>query len=125
MSTNQLQPGDVLDLTAPTGGVIKGVPVVIGAQLVVPTETVAQTLPFRGHTIGVWSMPKAPSQAWAEGAAVYWDVTNSRFSTTATVGFFRAGVAVEAVAGGAGDTTGKVRLTGEVTFAVSATYVQR
>lgn len=125
MGTSYLQPGDVLQLTAPTGGVTKGVPCIIGAHVVIPLDTVAQTLPFRGMINGVHSAPKAPSQAWTEGQAVYYDDTNKRFSNVATVGFFRAGIAIEAVAGGAGDTTGKVRLTGEVTFAVSATYVQR
>ncbi len=125
MATSYIQPGEVLDFTAPTGGVIKGVGVVIGAHVVIPLDTVAQTLPFRGMVTGVHSVAKAPSQAWTEGQAIYYDTTNSRFSNVATVGFFRCGSAVEAVAGGAGDTIGKVRLTGEVTFAVSATYVQR
>jgi predicted RecA/RadA family phage recombinase len=125
MGTSYLQPGEVLEFTAPGGGVTKGVPVIIGSQIVIPIDTVAATLPFRGYTTGVHSVPKAPSQAWTEGQAVYLDSGNGRFSNATTVGFYRAGVAVEAVGSGAGETTGKVRLTGEVTFAVSATYVQR
>lgn len=122
---NYIQPGDVMEFTAPGGGTTKGVGVIIGALLVIATETIAAGSKFRGHVAGVFSHAKAASQAWTEGQAVYWDNTNKIFSNVATVGFFRAGIAAEAVAGGAGDTTGKVRLTGEVTFAVSATYVQR
>lgn len=125
MSRSFIQPGNVMTFTAPTGGVVAGTGVMIGNQLVIPRETVAQTLPFSGDVVGVHSHAKAASQAWTEGQALYWDNTNKVFSNVATVGFFRAGIAAEAVAGGAGDTTGKVRLTGEVTFAVSATYVQR
>jgi predicted RecA/RadA family phage recombinase len=125
MGTSYQQPGEVLEFIAPTGGVAKGVGVIIGALLLIALDTVAQTLLFRGMAIGVHSVAKAASQAWTEGQAVYFDNTNKWFSNVATVGFFRAGVAVEAVAGGAGDLIGKVRLTGEDTFAVSATYVQR
>ncbi len=126
MARSYIQPGDVLNgLTAPTGGVTAGVPVLIGNHVVIPQQTVAQTLTFDGYVTGVHSVPKADSQAWTEGQAVYLDNTNHLFSTASTVGFYRAGVAVEAVGAGAGLTTGKVRLTGEVTFAVSATYVAR
>ncbi len=125
MATSFVQPGEVLEFTAPTGGVTKGVGVMIGNILVIALDTVAQTLPFRGMTVGVHSVAKVGSQAWTEGVAVYFDTTNKWFSSTATVGFFRAGVAVVAVGSGAGETIGIVRLTGEDTFAVSATYVQR
>ena len=125
MASNYLQPGETLTLTAPTGGTTKGVGFIDGSIFAIALDSIAQTLPVQGTRLGVWSHAKAPSQAWTEGQAIYWDDTNKRFSNVATVGFFRVGVAVEAVAGGAGDTTGKVCLTGEVTFAVSATYVQR
>ncbi len=111
MGTSYIQPGDILKFTAPTGGVTKGVPVLIGATVVIPNDTVAQTLPFMGHVTGVHSAPKAASQAWAEGVVVYLDNTAHVFTTVSTSNT-RAGFAVEAVAGGAGDTTGKVRLNG-------------
>lgn len=122
---NFIKPGKTMTFTAPGGGVVSGTTYLIGNQLVVATNTVAAGLPFEGVTEGVFSVPKAGSQAWAEGVAVYWDNAAKVFSTAATVGFYRAGTAAEAVAGGAGDTTGKVRLSGEVTFAVSAAYVAR
>jgi predicted RecA/RadA family phage recombinase len=111
MGTSFIQPGEVLTFTAPTGGVTKGVPVLIGAICVIPMDTVAQTLPFQAFVTGVHSVPKADSQAWAEGAVVYLDNTAHVF-TTVTTANTRAGVAVEAVAGTAGLVTGKVRLNG-------------
>ena len=49
------------------------------------------------------------TQAWTVGARVYWDDTNKRCTTVATDNT-PVGVAVEAVASGAGDTIGRVRL---------------
>ena len=52
---------------------------------------------------------KVGSQAWTVGAKIYWDDTNKRCTTVATDNTL-IGVAVEAVASGAGDTIGRVRL---------------
>lgn len=122
---NFIKPGKTMTFTAPAGGVVSGSAYIIGALLVIANNTVAAGLPFEGETEGVFSLPKAGTQAWTEGQAVYWDNTAKVFSSAATAGFYRAGVAAAAVAGGAGDTTGQVRLTGEVTFPVSAAYVAR
>lgn len=111
MSRTNIQPGDVMTFTAPSGGVVAGTGVLIGALLVIPQATVAQGLPFDGVVTGVVSHAKADSQAWAEGASVYWDNTNKVFTTTATSNYY-AGTAAEAVASTAGLTTGKVRLNG-------------
>lgn len=108
---NYEQPGLALTFTAPTGGVTSGVPVLIGGLLVVPVASADQTEKFAGYTQGVFEVTKVGSQAWAEGAVVYWDNANDRFTTTAADNY-RAGVAVEAVGSGAGLTTGVVRLDG-------------
>jgi hypothetical protein len=60
---------------------------------------------------GVFDLTKIGSQAWTVGAKVYWDDTNKRCTTVATDNTL-IGVAVDAVAGGAGDTIGRVRLNG-------------
>lgn len=122
---NFIKPGKTMTYTAPAGGVVSGNAYLIGNQIVIAASSVAAGLPFEGETEGVFSVPKAGTQAWTEGLAIYWDNTAKVFSSAATVGFYRAGVAAEAVAGGAGDTTGKVRLTNEITFPVSAAYVAR
>jgi predicted RecA/RadA family phage recombinase len=111
MGTSFVQPGDVLEFTAPSGGVTKGVPILIGNLIVIPLDTVAQTLKFRGATNGVHSVPKAGSQAWTEGAIVYLDNT-AHVMTTVSTAHYRAGVAVAAVGSGSGETTGIVRLNG-------------
>ncbi len=120
MATNYLQPGDIMEFTAPSGGVTAGTGVLIGALLVMPMDDADEGDSFRGAATGVWSHAKAASQAWTEGAVVYWDDTAKVFTTAATTGNYRAGVAAEAVAGGAGDTTGKVRLDGTAVHATSA-----
>jgi predicted RecA/RadA family phage recombinase len=111
MGTSYQQPGDVLEFTAPTGGVTKGVPVMIGNLPVIPLDTAAEAAVFRGMATGVHSMPKAASQAWTVGAIVYLDNTNHVATTTSTSNF-RLGVAVVAVGSGGGETTGVVRLNG-------------
>jgi predicted RecA/RadA family phage recombinase len=120
MATNYIQPGEIMEFTAPSGGVTAGTGVLIGKLLVIPLDTAAEDETFRGAATGVWSHAKAASQAWTEGAVVYWDDTAKVFTTAATTGNFRAGVAAAAVAGGAGDTTGIVRLNGVSTYATSA-----
>lgn len=111
MATNYVQAGRILEFTAPTGGVVSGTPVKIGQLLVMPLVTAAQTLPFNGQVDGVWTITKVGSQAWTEGALVYWDDGNSYFTTTAS-GNLLAGVAVDPVGSGAGETSGVVRLNG-------------
>ncbi len=108
---NYLQSDDNIEFTAPGGGVTKWVPVLIGQLLVIPTVTAAATVRFVGLIRGVFTVTKVGSQAWTEGAIVYWDAGNTRF-TTAGSGNFQAGVAVAAVGSGAGATTGTVRLDG-------------
>lgn len=114
---NFVQPGESVEYTAPAGGVVSGVGVQIGQLLVIATvtKTSAQVTAgdnrFNGLTEGVVTHAKAPSQAWAEGAIVYWD-EGSKVFTTSAAGNLQAGTAAAAVAGGAGDTTGSVRLDG-------------
>lgn len=99
MSTTFKQPGDVLEFTAPSGGVTAGVPVLIGSVLVIPTTTAAQGVLFRGKRTGVHTVPKATGAAWTEGAILYWDNTAKNFTTTATSNF-RVGFAAAAAASG-------------------------
>jgi predicted RecA/RadA family phage recombinase len=108
---NFVQPGDSLEFTAPGGGVTAGTPVQIGQLLVIPAVTAAATVRFNGAVTGVFRVPKVGSQAWTEGAVVFWDAGNTRF-TTVGAGNLQAGIAVEAVGSGASATTGVVRLDG-------------
>lgn len=104
-----IQPGDVLEFTAPAGGVVAGTGVKIGDILVIPTVTAAAGALFTGHRVGVVEHAKLAAQAWTEGQQVNWDNTAKVF-TTVTTGNFRAGVAAAAAANPT--TTGKVVLSG-------------
>ena len=111
MASNFVQPGAVLTLTAPSGGVVSGGVYQIGMLLVVALVTAAVGEAFEGQLTGVFDVTKIGSQAWTVGALVYWDDGNSRF-TTVGPGNHLAGHAVAAVGSGAGETTGRVRLDG-------------
>ena len=108
---NYLKPGNTVTLTAPTGGVVSGTAYLIGALLVVAQASAAEGAEFEGLAEGVVTLPKVGSQAWTEGAKVYWDNGNARCTTDATAGQL-IGVAAAAVGSGAGETTGTVRLNG-------------
>lgn len=106
---NYIQPGDVLECTAPVGGVTTGVPVLIGSLLVIPATTVAATYKFSGQIVGVFTLAKTSAQAWTEGQKIYWDDGNSRCDSTPTVGML---IGVAAAAAANPSSTGQVRLNG-------------
>lgn len=111
---NYDSPAKSVTFIAPSGGVTSGVPILIGSLLVVPVASADETEKFAGHTEGAFEVTKVGSQAWSQGDTVYWDAGNSRFTKTAS-GSYKAGVALEAVGSGAGETTGVVRLDGIAT----------
>jgi len=111
MARSYISQGDVITLTAPTGGVVAGTAYLIVNLIVIAQTTAAQTLPFDGYVTGIHSVTKVASQAWAEGDIVYWDNSAKNFTKTSTANY-RAGVACAVVGGSAGETTGIVRLNG-------------
>jgi len=74
------QPGTVLTLTAPTGGVVSGTAYLIGTLVVIATETVAQTLSFAALVAGVVDVPKVEDEAWTEGLKIYFDESEGKFT---------------------------------------------
>lgn len=104
-----VQPGEVVEFTAPSGGVTSGTGVKIGDLLVIATVTALVNERFNGVRTGVVIHAKLSAQAWTEGQQVNWDDTNKRF-TTVTTGNFRAGVAAAAAANPS--ATGVVILAG-------------
>jgi predicted RecA/RadA family phage recombinase len=103
------QPGEVIPLTAPEGGVVAGTPVLIGSLVVVPCVSAAAGAQFSAAITGVFTVPKATGATWAEGEKIYWDVADEEFNKSSS-GNTLAGVAVAAA--GSGDTTGVARLDG-------------
>ncbi|MGR3493308.1 MAG: DUF2190 family protein [Shimia sp.] len=105
---NYVQPGSTLTLTAPYA-VTSGDGLLVGSIFSVAAGDAASGATVEAALTGVFDLTKIGSQAWTVGAKIYWDDTNKRCTTVATDNTL-IGVAVEAVAGGAGDTTGRVRL---------------
>lgn len=111
MATNYVQEGDFVTVAAPAGGVTSGSAYLINGIFGVATTTQLVGVDVELATDGVWSLTKVGSQAWAVGDRIYWDSANSRCTNLGGSGTY-IGACVEAVASGASDTIGKVRLNG-------------
>jgi predicted RecA/RadA family phage recombinase len=109
--TNYVQPGEILNFTAPVGGVVSGQFYVHGTLVVCATVTAAAGETYAGKICGVFRVAKVGSQAWTQGAAVYLVSGQQNFSTTAG-GNTAAGIAAGTVGAGAGETEGLVLLNG-------------
>jgi predicted RecA/RadA family phage recombinase len=111
---NFVQPGKILTLTSPIGGVISGTVYQIEDLIVVATVTAAAGESFAAFVgPGVITYAKAPSEAWSEGEKIYWDDGDGVFTTDDDTGSNPlVGVATAAVAGGVDDIVGTVRLDG-------------
>ncbi|MGC9418869.1 MAG: DUF2190 family protein [Rhodovulum sp.] len=105
---NYVQPGKTITLTAPYA-VASGDGLLVGAIFGVASGIAALGESVDTALVGVFDLTKVGSQAWTAGVKVYWDKTNKRCITVATDNTI-IGVATEAVASGAGDTIGRVRL---------------
>jgi len=79
-----IRDGDRIPLTAPAGGVVAGRGYLIGDLVVVALSTAVAGATFTAQAEGVIEHAKVSAQAWAEGAAIYWD--NTAFNFTTTVG---------------------------------------
>ena len=85
MATNYLSAGEVLELTAPSGGVVSGVGYLVGSAFVIALGSAAQTEKFRGQRVGKFTLPKvthATDKAFAEGEQVFWDPAEKRVDET-------------------------------------------
>src|SRR3990172_7560957 len=103
------QEGEVIPLTAPSGGVVKGTAYKIGSLIVGATGTAAQTPMFSAIVKGVVTHAKVSAQAWTEGVKIYWDDSAKNFTTTSASNTL-CGVAAAAAANPS--ATGKIRLDG-------------
>jgi len=109
MANNAVQHGDVVPFTAPSGGVVSGQGILIGAFFVIPSVSATDGERFNGHLCGVWELPKTAANTPAEGALAYWNAAAGEVTTTAS-GNSLIGAFTEAR--GNGDTTAYVRLNG-------------
>ncbi len=83
MSEKSYQEGSVLTLTAPAT-VTSGNAYKIGSMIVIALTSVASGESFAAAVDGVHEVVKNSGETWSEGSKVYWDNTNSEFTTTST-----------------------------------------
>ena len=107
---NYIQPSNTITLTAPYA-VASGDGLLVGSIFGVATGTAALGEAVEAALVGVYDLKKVASQAWAAGDKIYWDNTAKNTTKTLTSNTL-IGVATEAVAGGATDLIGRVRLNG-------------
>lgn len=108
MSKSQVQAGNVVDLTAPAGGVVSGGAYVQGALFAIAQTDAAAGQKYAGALCGVHELPKESTvAAFAEGEKVYWDAAEGRLDAHAS-GRYEVGTATEAA--DAGDAKVRVRL---------------
>lgn len=88
---NFIQPGDAIDSVAPAGGVVSGLPVIIGSLIGISSVTVAEGTPFVLQRCGIYRLPKVSAQAWTQGAKIYW--TSGGQATTTASGNTLLGIA--------------------------------
>jgi len=67
---NYLQPGNVVTLTAPVGGVRSGDGVLVGSLFGVAAFDAAEGAEVEINTTGVYDVAKVSAQAWAMGAPI-------------------------------------------------------
>lgn len=109
---NFKQQGDNLTLPAPYD-VASGGGALIGSVFGIASVTALSGVAVAFVRVGVFTLPKPGSQAWAVGAKLYWDNTAKNVTTTSS-GNTLIGAAAAAVGSGAGETSGDVLLTGQV-----------
>lgn len=108
MANNYSQPGEILSLTAPAGGVTVDKGVLIGTTFVVALITAAAGVAFNGSTCGVWTLDKLSTDVWAVGDKIYWDNANARCTNLPGPGLRLIGYATASAVNPS--STGNVRL---------------
>ena len=81
---NHFQPGNSLDFVAPAGGVVAGSAYKAGLLIHVASTNAVEAASYNGDLVGVFELPAATSQAWAQGVKLYWDDTAKNFTTTSS-----------------------------------------
>ncbi len=106
MAKKYVGEGDVIDHT-PAGALLSGAVVEIGARIGVALADIAANTTGSLAVTGVWTIAKLSTDVVAQGAALYWDLENSRLTTTATSNTL-AGYAIAAA--GNGVTTVNIKI---------------
>ena len=97
---NYIQKGDLLDVVAPTGGVVSGQLIAVGALVGVAQTTATAGNVFAFLVTGVVSVPKATG-AIAQGDKLYFDPIAFNITETSTGNILAGHAAAAALAGDA------------------------
>jgi predicted RecA/RadA family phage recombinase len=97
MAKNYIQPGEVLDVTL-SATITSGSGLLVGVRLGVALSDGVSGDTIAVQVKGVFNLPKLGTDVVAQGAALYWDNTNKRLTTTSTSNTL-AGYATAAASG--------------------------
>jgi len=111
---NYIQPGNVVTVPAPSGGILSGEGVLIGALFGVAATSQAVGVDVEIETDGVFDLAKMNGAEFALGDAVYWDTTTKTACDHIGTGGGEARIGVALEAAGSSATTLRVRLDGVV-----------
>ena len=106
MTTKFVQPGEVINYTA-GANIASGQVVLMGVRIGVALTAIANGSTGPVQVTGVFAIAKLSTDVVAQGAALYWDNTNSRLTTTAS-GNTLAGYATAAAGNGAATVNIKI-----------------
>ena len=106
MSTNYIQPGNVLDHT-PGSAIASGAVVVMSSLVGVALKAIPSGTTGPVAVSGVFELAKLSTDTIDQGQVVYWDAGNSRITETAST---HAVAGRAAAASGSGVTTCRVLL---------------
>lgn len=98
MTSKYVQPGEVMDYVA-GANIASGQVVLVGVRVGVALAAIASGATGSLAMTGVHTIAKLSTDVVAQGAALYWDNTNSRLTTTAS-GNTLAGYAFAAAGNG-------------------------
>lgn len=106
------QPGDVLTMPAPAGGVIAGRVYLVGVLALVALQAAPEGELTTFSVGGAWELPKPTGISFDLGELVFYDLASHEVNKTAAG---RVPVGAVTVAAGSADTTAHVRLFAQST----------
>jgi predicted RecA/RadA family phage recombinase len=113
---NYVQPGNVLDLTAPYD-VSSGGGFLVGSIFAIACADALSGAKVEGRVVGVFDLAKTSAQAWSVGDLIYWD-NGGKVCTSVSTGHLLIGTAAAAAANPS--ATGTVRLNAAAPVDLSA-----
>jgi predicted RecA/RadA family phage recombinase len=107
---NYVHAGIMVPITAPSGGLSSGDPVLLGSLFGVAAEDAAEGATVEIALTGVYDLPKHSGDVVTAGASLYWDDGAGEITITPASDSVLIGAATEAAGGSA--ATVRARLNG-------------